>query len=128
MAETCEVVALGRDDVCLEFKKVLTAYDTLQLDKALSGLNEDLEFVKDGKKAVLTELVGFISMINKNAFDDLAASASALDLSPLQGSDEKAYKLITTDLTSVVANAKRREASPIARAVIKLVADVRKVV
>ena len=30
MAKTCEVVALGRDDVCLEFKKLLTSYDELQ--------------------------------------------------------------------------------------------------
>lgn len=30
MAETCEVVALGREDVCLKPKKLLTAYEAMQ--------------------------------------------------------------------------------------------------
>ena len=38
MAKTCEIVALGREDVCLEFKKLLTSYDQLQLDKAREAL------------------------------------------------------------------------------------------
>ena len=39
MAETCEVVALGREDVCLEYKKVLTAYDTMKLADATQALD-----------------------------------------------------------------------------------------
>merc|ERR1740115_585445 len=38
MAKTCEVVALGREDVCLEFKKVLSSYENMQLAKALEEL------------------------------------------------------------------------------------------
>jgi len=35
MAKTCEVVALGRDDVCLEAKPQLSAYDKRLLERAL---------------------------------------------------------------------------------------------
>lgn len=40
MADTCEVVALGRDDVCLEPKKLISSYETMQLTKAADNLAE----------------------------------------------------------------------------------------
>ena len=43
MAETCNVVALGREDVCLEPKLLMTAYDKLQLEKALASTKELLD-------------------------------------------------------------------------------------
>ena len=38
MAKTCEVVAVGRDDVCLKPLKQLTSYDELRLAKAGDSL------------------------------------------------------------------------------------------
>ena len=125
MAETCEVVALGREDVCLEFKKVLTAYDELQLGKAKSSLADSLEFVSDaGIKTLLTSLDDVIGMINRNEFDTLVIATKALDVTPLSKADDKKYSKVTADLAAVVARAKEKEASPIARATIKLATDV----
>lgn len=42
MADTCEVVALGREDVCLEPKKLITSYEKLLLSKADSNIAEAL--------------------------------------------------------------------------------------
>lgn len=125
MGETCEVVALGREDVCLEYKKVLTSYDELQLGKSKSALAETLEFTTDAaKKALLTSTLSLVTLVEQSKWAELAEAAQALDVSPLSTADEKAFKAVNADVASVVANAKRREASPIARAVIKLANDI----
>ena len=51
MALTCEVVALGREDVCLEYKKVLTSYDILQLGKTKDALAEERSGVDPALKS-----------------------------------------------------------------------------
>ena len=71
LGKTCAVVALGREDVCLEFKKVLTAYDLLQLGKAKDKL-DDLEF-PEGSSSSLRELRDqlstFLPSVEANDFD-----------------------------------------------------------
>ena len=75
MAETCEVVALGREDVCLEYKKVLTAYDNLQLSKSKTALTEAQEDAKAFKAtrqntkaaASITNLEGSL-LVNVGSF------------------------------------------------------------
>jgi hypothetical protein len=53
MAKTCEIVALGREDVCLEFKKLLTAYEELQMTRLLESLEGSDSEVKGLAQSVL---------------------------------------------------------------------------
>ena len=135
MADTCEVVALGREDVCLEFKKVLTAYDNLQLSKSKTALTEAQEDAKAFKSraevmALLDEAVALVGLIERNALDDVAASVKAFDATTfetLAGTNEelaKGAKAVKADWLAVSSAAKAREASPLARAIIKYSKDL----
>ena len=53
MAKKCEIVALGREDVCLEYKKLLTAYEELQLNRALEEIEGSDSEVKGLLQSVL---------------------------------------------------------------------------
>ena len=131
MGETCEVVALGREDVCLEYKKLLTAYDLLTLDKTKKALADDVEFVKDASmRSLLSDAEKLLLSVEKNAFDDIEAGVKGFDvaqLDSLASSDADRAKLVKAvkgDTASVLAAAKKREASPTARAAIKLCNDL----
>jgi hypothetical protein len=130
MAATCEVVALGREDVCLEYKKVLTAYDQMQLTKAVDAVSEPRSGLDEGVRQLLVDTAKLLDQIEKNAFDEMGTAVKALDVSLLEklaGSDSeltKRAKAAKSDVTAVVAAVKKLEPSPIARATIKLANDV----
>ena len=129
LAETCEVVALGREDVCLEYKLVLTAYDKMQLDKSITAMG-DMSSSNTVMASLLGEASRFLTLINKNAWDELGAGAKAFDLAALEqlaGSNADLVKksgAVKKDVAAVQSAAKSRDASPIARATIKFANDV----
>ena len=131
MAKTCEVVALGREDVCLEPKKLLTAYDQFQLDKAKSCLMEPRAGLSEELTAILAQVGAFAPLIEQNEFKELKKAAAAFDASklaelagnPVQQGLIDDIKKDASKLSSAV-KAGDLEASPIARAIIKLANDL----
>ena len=119
MAKTCEVVALGREDVCLEPKKVMTAYDSMRLGKANAELAEALTFYSsdEGKKKVLEDTRRLIPLLEAN---DLAKLADEAAQSSLGGTTDA----VRADLKELDKRCKRDEASPAAEAMLKLAKDV----
>ena len=78
MAETCEVVALGREDVCLEFKKVLTAYDSMKLTEAAEALDDQIRSPSAG--AVLPALQAvraLVPLIEAGRLGDVSSALKA---------------------------------------------------
>ena len=130
LAATCEVVALGREDVCLEYKKLLTAYDTMQLGKVRDDLAEARAAVDARVKKLLADTAGFITLIEQNGFKELEAEMRGFDLGPLEelaGTRQDLaaqLKDVRADAAAVAAAAKKGEASPTARATIKLAKDL----
>lgn len=153
LGKTCAVVALGREDVCLEYKKVLTAYDLLQLGKAKDKL-DDLESSLDSAAASLKELrdnlSAFLPSVEANDFNKVCESPCWPLRTPIKMITcehesthtitqlEKAVpaivaaaasdKKLKADAAALENRCKEREASPVARATIKLVDDFVKLV
>ena len=131
MADTCEVVAMGREDVCLEPKKLLTAYDQLLLGKAKEALAEPRASRLDPSiKSTLAYAVECVSLVERNGFDELGAAMRAFDEVPLEqlaGSSAdmaSQAKAVRASVSSVASAAKKREASPVAKAMVKLASDL----
>ena len=149
LGKTCAVVALGREDVCLEYKKVLTAYDLLQLGKAKDKL-DDLEPEDSSLKELRDNLSAFLPSVEANDFNKVCESPcwplralikmitceheSTHTITQLEkavpaivaaaASDKK----LKADAAALENRCKEREASPVARATIKLVDDFVKLV
>jgi len=131
MADTCEVVALGREDVCLEPKKLLTAYDQLLLDKARAALEETAESVSPRASPLIKAVLALIPLTESNRFSDIIVALAPLkegsSISTLVAEDPALKPLATAIQASVSAlttACKKGEASPAARALIKLTKDV----
>ena len=154
LGKTCAVVALGREDVCLEYKKVLTAYDLLQLGKAKDKLDDLESSTMDSAAASLKELrdnlSAFLPSVEANDFNKVCESPcwplralikmitceheSTHTITQLEkavpaivaaaASDKK----LKADAAALENRCKEREASPVARATIKLVDDFVKLV
>ena len=126
MAETCEVVALGREDVCLEPKKLITSYEALQLSKAAGELRDAAAGVGDGSlTALLDATLRLIALVEKNQFDEIKAVLKGLDAKEVLGRGEseakkKAAKEAAAALKALEAAVQKREASPAARSLMKL--------
>ena len=126
MAETCEVVALGREDVCLEPKKLITSYEALQLSKAAGELRDAAAGVGDGSlTALLDATLRLIALVEKNQFDEMKAVLKGLDAKEVLGRGEsegkkKAAKEAAAALKALEAAVQKREASPAARSLMKL--------
>jgi len=128
MAETCEVVALGRDDVCLEPKKLLTSYDSLQLDKAAAALDEQIEYGDARLKLqpYLKAVRALVPLAKSSDFDALATSAPTLSemcdfldgaAAGVQKQSERA-KRVRKAAASLASACRARDGSPAARAVL----------
>ena len=63
IAATCEVVALGREDVCLEPKKLLSSYDNMQLEKARDTTNELATAVTTELKPFVTSAQSLVELV-----------------------------------------------------------------
>ena len=120
MGKTCAVVALGRDDVCLEYKKVLTAYDQQQLSKVTDSLS-DVTSTDATTQGLIDGIRKLMPLVSDNNFGEIdkavpgvVAAASSLD------------KKLKDDAAALQNRCKEREASPIARATIKLAQDLMK--
>ena len=122
MALTCEVVALGREDVCLEYKKVLTSYDLLQLGKTKDALGEERSGVDPTLKALIDDLSALLPLVEANEF--MAIDGRLPSIAAAAASDKK----LKADYAKLAAAQKAREASPVARATIKLAQDLLKLV
>ncbi len=121
MAKTCKVVALGREDVCLERKLVLTAYDNQQVEKAKGILSQGSGTMVDAARTVLeaTEVGDLKSCTKtlKSSFGKEALEALGLDF--------ENFKLLKADVYAASQACKNKDdPSPAARAAIKLSFDV----
>ena len=68
--------------MCLEYKKVLTAYDQLQLTKARDALTEP-RTLDESMTALLAQTAGLISLIERSRFLELEEAVMAFDAAPL---------------------------------------------
>ena len=151
LGKTCAVVALGREDVCLEYKKVLTAYDLLQLGKAKDKL-DDLDSENPSLQKLRDSLSAFLPDVEANDFtkvQETKAHTLAPPLNLMQSyrshfepsqisqletavpaivAASAVDKKLKADAAALENRCKEREASPVARATIKLVDDLVKLV
>lgn len=122
MADTCEVVALGREDVCLEPKKVITSYDSLQLGKAVESLEDaKLDLPGPAMSALIDATLTMIAQVQKNQFTELGVVLATLDVSGVGDDKKKTVQSAVGALTSAV---KKKEASPAAQSLIKLTKEL----
>jgi hypothetical protein len=128
MAETCEVVALGREDVCLEPKKLLSAYDALQLAKASATLDEQIGYgdARLAFQGYLQTVRRLVPLASSSDYDGIAASAQQLkemcaylDSATDQKQKERA-KLVRKAAGALASACRARDASPAARAVVSI--------
>jgi hypothetical protein len=120
MGKWCEVVALGREDVCLEPKKLITLYDQAQLDKASLALADYGDSLTGDAASIKEETARCIALVQASKFDELEVAAKGI----LATAKDAGYKPIKADADALIGPAKRREASPAAQATIKLAKDV----
>lgn len=134
MAETCEVVALGREDVFFEPKNLLTAYDALLLDEMASALDEQIGY-GDARAAMQPYLKALRTLVPLAASSDY----NAMLLSVTARNDPSDYmaaaasgdpqqlvraKQLRKAAAALAAASKARDASPAARAVISAVSGL----
>lgn len=136
MADTCEVVALGREDVCLEPKKLISSYEKLLLSKADDNLADACgqPELDAGLLSLLQSVRRQIILVEANDFSELTAELERLNaaatsrcLSALAvGNDDlsKRAQTVSASLSSLATSAKKREASPAAKTLVKLAADL----
>lgn len=132
MARTCEVVALGREDVCLEPKKLLTAYDELRLAKAIERLQDQQAYAANEElRALLAAGEELIGLLRANRFDQILGGAvpklQQAPLDTLAGGDSARVKraaAVRKDVAALAAASKKGEASPTASVVLKLCNDL----
>jgi len=130
MAETCEVVALGREDVCLEPKKLLSVYDALQLEKASATLDEQIGYgdARLAFQGYLQTVRRLVPLASSSDFDGMAANAQPLkeiceylDGATMGDVKQKERARIVRKAAGTLASAcKARDASPAARAVVSI--------
>ena len=116
MADTCEVVALGREDVCLEPKKLLSSYEGMKLNSAIESL-QDLRVLDSQLQKLIEATQKSAQLTQGNQFTELATVAESIDTEGLP-------KPVLASLTAIGVAAKKREASPAAKAIIKLADQV----
>lgn len=132
MAETCEVVALGREDVCLEYKKLMSSYDQLQLERVAAALDEQIGYGEARAPLLpsLRAIRGLIAPATANQFADVAAALvkpPLAELTPtvmgLAGSDsaqQKRAAAIKAALKALGTASKEKQSGPTAQALVKL--------
>ena len=131
MANTCEVVALGHEDVCLEPKKVLSAYEDMQLGKAIDTLGQaGLDTSNADLRNLIEAAAKMIAMVKGNDFGAIEAMITALDAAMLDratmGTDTR--KAVQSSLSALDTAARKKEASPAAKSLVKLTTELSSVV
>ena len=127
MAETCDVVALGREDVCLEPKKLISSYEAMQLSRASEALADSKSFAAPELIPLLEATAKLADLVNSNKFADIELVVAGMDTAPLfarlssgSADDKKLLKGLSVSLNGLSTAAKKKEASPAAKALIKL--------
>jgi len=130
MADTCEVVALGREDVCLEPKKLISVYETMQLGKAADALQDTRADDTSASPEVLRILDGalkLIELVQKNQFSEMESvlasldTGAALSTAMAEGGDAKKLAMtVKSSLAALSTAVSKKEASPGAQALVKL--------
>jgi hypothetical protein len=96
MADTCIQVALGREDVCITPKKLISSYEGMQLDKQLEDLTDPRPSLDPEILMVLESTAKMIPMLKKNDFTGIELELSKVALSEAQirasGKDTKAIQ------------------------------------
>ena len=118
MAKTCEVVAVGRDDVCLKPLKQLTSYDELRLAKAGDSL-------KGAGTPATDETIKLIELVQSREWATLAAE---LGCKPLDRPEAAPTKCGTSvgglDVTKLSAAVSKKDPSLMTEALVKLAASL----
>ncbi|KAL1526737.1 hypothetical protein AB1Y20_015433 [Prymnesium parvum] len=129
MAKTCNVVALGREDVCLEPKLLMSAYDKLLLEKAkasTAALIEEGNAEEAKLLPVVREVLELYPLVESGAYTALTTRIDNLSsmLAEIANSDERLKSRLDAfkkgPLAGLKAAGKKGEASPTAKAMIKL--------
>ena len=131
MASTCELVAVGREDVCLEPKEPISAFENMQLGRAIVTLGvARLDADNDELRNLIEAAAKMIGMVRGNQFGDIEKTIKALDTAALdratvsvEGKNE-----LKSSLSALESHARKREASPAAKSLVKLTTDLSRVV
>ena len=134
MADTCIQVALGREDVCLVPKKLLSAYDSMLLDKQLDDLADRPGLGADAS-ALLASMRKMLAAVKVNDFSTIMTELASLEARLAQLGSSAGTDALAADLKAVLAGVgalnkelKRPrpelESGPVAKILIKLSAGV----
>jgi hypothetical protein len=109
MASTCEAVAVGREDVCLEPKEPISAFENMHLIELAAKM---------------------IGMARGNQFGDIEKTIEALDAAALDRAtvSVEGKKELKSSLSALEGHARKREASPAAQSLVKLTTDLSRLV
>ena len=91
MAKTCEVVALGREDVCLQPKSMLGAFDKMKLDSALDEMSSAFESADDAQRAKIVKARTLIRTVTTADWD--GCMQALVDSADLLGASAKPLKV-----------------------------------
>ena len=105
MAKTCEVVALGREDVCLQPKSMLGAFDKMKLDKALDEMSSALESADETQRAKLVKAQTLVRAVTTADWDACARALADESSADLLGASAKPLKVACRE-RDVTAGAK----------------------
>ena len=128
MASTCEAVAVGREDVCLEPKEPISAFE---LGRAIITLGvARLDTDNDDLRNLIELAAKMIGMARGNQFGDIEKTIEALDAAALDRAtvSVEGKKELKSSLSALEGHARKREASPAAQSLVKLTTDLSRLV
>ena len=131
MASTCEAVAVGREDVCLEPKEPLSAFENMELGRAIITLGvARLDTDNDDLRNLIELAAKMIGMARGNQFGDIEKTIEALDAAALDRAtvSVEGKKELKSSLSALESHARKREASPAAQSLVKLTTDLSRLV
>jgi len=130
-ASTCEAVAVGREDVCLEPKEPISAFENMQLGRAIVTLGvARLDTDNDDLRNLIELAAKMIGMARGNQFGDIEKTIEALDAAALDRAtvSVEGKKELKSSLSALEGHARKREASPAAQSLVKLTTDLSRLV
>lgn len=117
MGKTCAVVALGREDVCLEPKKLISAYDSMLLDKAKASMANS-QAADAAQQPIFDTVSSLLPLIEGNDLKGCSNALATIDGAIVPSSLKKSIASVTA------ACKKTDDPSPAAQATIKLVKEL----
>ncbi len=118
MAKTCEVVAVGRDDVCLKPLKQLTSYDELRLAKAGDSL-------KGAGTPATDEAIKLIELVQSREWSALATELGCKAQDRPEAAPTKCGTSVGgLDVAKLSAAVSKKDPSLMTEALVKLAASL----